>query len=265
MFQDQHPPLWDTHSHVLPDLDDGPENIDAAIEIIAISAQRGVTGIVATPHSLSVLDAGGPAVLNDRLGRLKALIHEHSIPVELVPGMEIRLLPDAAEHLSAGRFITINGTRTALVEFDYTQWASYSDQALFDIAVAGHSILLAHVERIVPLQEHPGRVERYIEQGYFSQITAMSLMGGFGSKAKKTAEYLLSKGAVHVIASDTHSSHGTREPWPEGLDRRLERLVGGDAAQLLIYENPARVVNGETPLPVEPRPNKRRLWPFGGR
>ncbi len=255
-------PLWDTHSHVLHDLDDGPETIDAALEIIALSAERGVTGIVATPHSLSVLDAGGPAIINDRIGRLRALISEHSIPIELVPGMEIRLMPDAAEHLSAGRFITLNDTKTALVEFDYTQWATYSDQALFDIAVTGHHILLAHVERIVPLQLHPNRVVHYVERGYFSQITAASLTGGFGSAPKKTAEYLLSKGAVHVVASDTHSSHGLRKPWPAGVVERIEKLVGEDAAHLLVHENPARIVNGETPLPVEPHP-KRRFRFFG--
>jgi protein-tyrosine phosphatase len=257
--------LWDTHSHVLHDIDDGPETLTDAIGIIDISAQRGVTGIVATPHSLSVLDAGGPTVLHDRLGRLKALISERSIPIELVPGMEIRLMPDAAEHLAAGHFITINGTDTALVEFDYTQWATYSDAALFDIAVAGHKILLAHVERIVPLQDHPGRVIEYVERGYFSQITAMSLTGGFGSEPKQTAEYLLRKGAIHVVASDTHTSDGLRQPWPRDIVPRLEKLVGEDAAHLLVYENPTRVVNGETPLPVEPRPKKRRIWPFGHR
>ena len=254
-------PLWDTHSHVLHDIDDGPETLAEAIDIIDISSQRGVTGIVATPHSLSVLDAGGPAVLNDRLGRLKALINERSIPIEVVPGMEIRLMPNAAEHLAAGRFITINRTRTALVEFDYTQWAAYSDEALFDIAVAGHDILLAHVERIMPLQDHPDRVIEYVARGYFSQITAMSLTGAFGAAPKKTAEYLLGEGAVHVVASDTHASGGLRQPWPADVVPRLEKLVGEEAAHLLVYENPARVVNGETPLPVRPRP-KRRLWPF---
>jgi protein-tyrosine phosphatase len=264
MMQDQRP-LWDTHSHVLPDLDDGPETIDDAIEIIAISAQRGVTGLVATPHSLSVLDAGGLAIINDRIGRLSALINERSLPVALVDGMEIRLMPDAAEKLTAGQYITINGTPTALIEFDYTNWANYSDQALFDIAVAGHEILLAHVERIVPLQEHPQRVIRYVERGYYSQITAASLTGAFGSAPKKTAEFLLAHGAIHVVASDTHSSHGLRQPWPMGIGERLEKLVGESAMQLLVYENPARIVNGKSPLPVEPRPPQRgrRFWPFG--
>jgi protein-tyrosine phosphatase len=228
----------------------------------SISSQRGETGIVATPHSLSVLDAGGPALTTDRIDRPKALIKERSIPIEFVPGMEIRLMPDAAEQLAGGHFITINGTSTTLVEFDYTRWANYSDDVLFDIAVGGHQILLAHVERIVPLQDHPDRVVRYVGRGYFSQITATSLTGGFGRSAKRTAEYLLRKGAVHVVASDIHSTHGLREPWPSGLDEHLDKLVGEDAACLLVYENPTRVVGGQAPLPVEPRPRQRR-WLFG--
>ena len=115
----------------------------------------------------------------------------------------------------------------------------------------------------MPLQEHPERVVQYVERGYFSQITAASLAGGFGSRSRKTAEYLLTKSAVHVVASDTHSKHGLREPWPVDINKHLEKLVGEDAEILLVYENPSRIVNGENPLPVEPLP-KRSLFLFFG-
>ena len=96
-----------------------------------------------------------------------------------------------------------------------------------------------------------------------SQITAGSILGHFGARAKRTAHYLLKMGLVHVIASDTHATDGSRQPWPTGVVQRLESLVGEAAAQTLIYENPARVVGGQTPHAVEPAPKqRRRFWPF---
>jgi len=255
--------LWDTHSHVLPDFDDGPDTTEGAIAMIKLSAERGVTGIVATPHSISVDNLGGIAELNDHVGRLKARIIEHNVPVELVTGMEIRLFPDAAERLTAGTYLPLNGTHIPLIEFDYTQWANFYDDALFNISLAGFTPLLAHVERIVPLQEHPERVTAYVDRGYYTQITGISILGGMGSTAQRCAERFLARSQVHVIASDTHTTNGSRQPWPPGIEERLTSLVGEEAAQTLVYDNPTRVVTGGTPRAIEPAPKKRRrFWLF---
>jgi protein-tyrosine phosphatase len=254
-------PLYDIHSHILPDIDDGAADLDVTLAMLRTAAERGVTSIVATPHSYAVAERGGIATLNDRLDRAKALLDEHGIPLELLPGMEIHLMPDVPEHLAAGRYIPINGTRYVLVEFDYTQWAPYTDDLLFEIATQRFVPLLAHVERITPLQDHPDRVLALIERGYYTQITAMSLMGGFGPQPQKTAEYLLKHNAVHVVASDMHRPDGNRQPWPREADARLARIVGEEAATVLIYENPARVVRGEPLLTIAAKPARRR-WGF---
>jgi protein-tyrosine phosphatase len=255
--------LWDTHSHVLPGFDDGPGTTEEALAMIKLSTQRGVTGIVATPHSISVDGLGGIAALNDHVGRLKARIIEHNIPIELVTGMEIRLVFDTAERLAAGTYLALNGTQIPLIEFDYTQWAQFYDDALFAIALAGFTPLLAHVERIVPLQAHPERVTAYVDRGYYTQITGNSILGGMGSTARRCAERFLTRGEVHVIASDTHATNGSRQPWPAGIDECLTSLVGEQAAQTLVYDNPLRVVTGQAPLAIEPAPKKRkRFWLF---
>ena len=178
--------------------------------------------------------------------------------VELVSGMEIHLLPDTAERLAAGDCIPLNGTRFALIEFDYFQWANYSDDAVFEISIAGFTPVLAHVERIAPVAEHPERVQAFVDRGAFTQITAMSILGGFGRQPKQAAEHMLSKGMVHVVASDMHAPEGNRQPWPTNTYERVSAVVGEQAAHTLIYVNPARIVAGETPDPVEPRPAKRR-------
>ena len=252
-------PLYDLHTHVLPDLDDGATDLDASLAMLRLSAERGVTHVVATPHSQSVDERGGIATFNERLDRTRALLDEHSIPLELLPGMEVHLMPDVPERLASGDYLTLAGTRTVLIEFDYVQWANYTDDVLFQIALQGLHPLLAHVERIDYLVEHPEVALELVERGYHTQITAMSLLGGFGQPAPRAAAYLLQRTAVHVIASDTHQPAGNRQPWPADTAARLIRLVGEEAAHTLIHVNPARVVDGQLPLTAEARP-ARRWW-----
>ena len=256
------PPLYDLHSHVLPDLDDGAHDLEMTLAMFRLSVERGVTGIVATPHSQHVDDRGGIPTFNDRFGRARALLDEHSIPLDLLRGMEVRLVPDVPDRLAAGQYLPLGDSTHVLVEFDYTQWANYTEDVLFSIALAGFKPLLAHVERIEPLRKDPGKVLRMVAQGYHAQITAMSLLGGFGSSAQSTAEHLLMRGAVHVVASDTHRTNGSRQPWPNGTAKRLAEVVGEEAAHTLIYDNPARLLRGETLHTIEPKPHKRRRWGF---
>ena len=62
--------IWDIHSHILPDTDDGPESIESALAMVKIAVECGVIGIVATPHSQSIAEASGPSAIEDNLSEL---------------------------------------------------------------------------------------------------------------------------------------------------------------------------------------------------
>jgi protein-tyrosine phosphatase len=154
--------IWDIHAHILPDTDDGPESIDSALATMKIAVDCGVTGIVATPHSESIAEANGPSAVEDSLSELKALVREQGLAIELVSGMEVHLLLDTAERLFAGDCISLDGTRFALIEFDYFQWANYPADVMFEIAVAEFTSVLVHIERIAPLAEYPDRFQAFV-------------------------------------------------------------------------------------------------------
>ena len=258
-------PLYDVHTHVLFDIDDGATDERMALDMLRLASARGVTGIVATPHSQAVRGRGGLPTFQDRLERTRALLRDNGIPIELLPGMEIHLMPDVPELLSSGDYLPLNGSRYVLIEFDFAQWANYTDDVLFQIALDGYVPLLAHVERIGPVQERPDRIEELVQRGSFTQVTAASLLGSFGEEARRTAEALLKRGLVHVIASDTHRPEGDREPLLAAAHDRLVELAGEDAANAALYANPAAAVRSEPLSPVEPHPRPRHRWWFGSR
>ncbi|MEX2599346.1 MAG: CpsB/CapC family capsule biosynthesis tyrosine phosphatase, partial [Dehalococcoidia bacterium] len=107
-------------------------------------------------------------------------------------------------------------------------------------------------------------VERFVGRGCYTQITAMSLLGGMGPDARKTAEHLLRQGLVHTVASDMHRPSGNRQPMPEGTFERLCELAGEETARLLLYDNPAAVLAGKPLAHAQSvAPRKRRWWMFG--
>ena len=43
--------MIDIHSHILPEVDDGPKSWDDSVEMCRMAAADGITHMVATPHS----------------------------------------------------------------------------------------------------------------------------------------------------------------------------------------------------------------------
>ncbi len=71
----------------------------------------------------------------------------------------------------------------------------------------GIRIILTHPERNLILQTNFEQIEKWVGEGFYMQVTAMSLLGMFGRKANKIATRMLDKGLVHFVASDGHDPH----------------------------------------------------------
>lgn len=42
--------MYDLHSHILPNMDDGAKNIEMSLNMLQLATEHGTRGIVATPH-----------------------------------------------------------------------------------------------------------------------------------------------------------------------------------------------------------------------
>ena len=48
--------IYDTHNHLLPGVDDGPDEIEEAIHICEIAANQNTKSIIVTPHRKDVTE-----------------------------------------------------------------------------------------------------------------------------------------------------------------------------------------------------------------
>jgi protein-tyrosine phosphatase len=195
--------MVDIHSHILPGLDDGAKNLDDALAMAESAIADGITHVVGTPHASSSHSFD--------YDRVRAACEELSARLgdrlTLATGCDFHL---NLENLSAIRnsapAFCINQKDYLLVEFNEFSIPPSMDQTLHELQLMGLHPVVTHPERNVILRSHPERLQTWISQGSFVQITAGSLTGVFGPVARETAWNLLSRECVHFVSSDGHNN-----------------------------------------------------------
>jgi protein-tyrosine phosphatase len=140
-----------------------------------------------------------------------------------------------------------------MVEFTFQGIPYQAEEVLFQLLAKGIIPIISHPERNREIVQSPNRYYGMIRMGCLGQVTAMSLTGGFGPEAKRTAEKLLSKRLIHIIASDAHSTD-RRPPILSAGVKAAEKIVGKEAAKKMVTEYPEAVINGKKPDIPEPMP-----------
>lgn len=255
----------DIHCHLLPDLDDGAGSWDEALAMARMAVADGTSTIVVTPHQLGAFAANQGDEIRAQTDRLQAMLNERDVPLEVFPGADVRIEPGMIERIKTGQVLTLaDRGRHVLLELPHEVYLPL-DRLLADLKRAGLTGILSHPERNRGIIAQPRLVESLVQAGCLIQITAASLLGGFGSRPRRVAENLVRQGLVHFVSTDAHSPRSRPPLLGEAYDRVAE-LTSPSMATDWFCRNPAAVVAGKT---VASRPRKaaspvRRGWlPWG--
>ncbi len=240
-------------------MDDGAPTIEVSLEMLRLAAASGTTDIVATPHSNGEFEYI-PALIDERIRELTGLTS--GIP-RIHRGCDLHLsfdnVSDAVEDPS--RF-SINGKRYILVECSDLHISGSMSKVLDRLMGIDLIPVITHPERNPILQKEPSRVAKWVDMGCLVQVTALSVLGGFGKRAAASAKQFFSLGLVHVIASDAHDPVH-RHPRLDEAFEAVSAAYGKDVAQQLFTSNPTRIINGDfvSADPVVSAPG-RKWWHF---
>jgi len=240
--------VLDLHSHIVPAVDDGAADLEAAIAIIEAAALDGVQVIAATPHVRADFPTT-PEQIGDGVHALQRLVGPR-----IVRGAEVSLELAASLPPEDLHAYTLAGSRYLLVEPPYTGLPLNAGTTLFTLRLAGFVPIVAHPERNPDIQADPGRLRELVEAGALSQLTAGALTGRRGATAARTARVLLDEGLAHLVAGDAHRPLGRTSSMSAALAQVDEAL-----GEWLGTAVPAAIVADEE-LPPRPaiRPRRRR-------
>ena len=193
--------MIDIHHHLLPGIDDGSRDLATSVAMVQMAVEDGITHIVATPHANHAYQYNRQR--NQRLldEIRNALPDDIRKRVQLGLGCDFHLnfenVEDAREN---GRRYSINETEYLLVELPDFNIPTRLDEVLYNLRVAGLTPILTHPERNGTLQRSPERLTDWIKSGLLVQVTAGSVLGAFGTKARDMAWRLLRAGSVQFLA-----------------------------------------------------------------
>ena len=241
--------MIDLHFHLLPGIDDGPRDLDAAVALARAAASVGVDTIVATPH-VSWEWQNRPWTIAESVRQLDAHLADLAIPVMVRAGAEIaltRAIDLADEEL---RRLTLGGGPWLLIEPPHMSAAIGIEAPLLQLQHRGHRIVLAHVERCPAFIDDLDMLERLVQGGMLASLTAGSLVGRFGGTLQRFARRLVTSGLIHNVASDAHDCHQR----PPGLSQELAKAGLREQASWLTEDVPAAILAGSE---IPPAP----MWP----
>lgn len=252
--------MIDLHNHILPGLDDGAADLEESLEIARQFVSEGVRTVAATPHRDPSRESGADReTVLTVLAAVQRAIREANIDLEVLQGQEFYFSPEALPLLERGDVCTLGPSRALLIELPFDTRPLYLDDLLFRAQLAGFQLILGHPERYRYVQRDVGYVQPLVERGVALQVTAPALLGEYGTGVRETAETLLQRGFCALAASDRHHPGATRSL--SLAHDRITHLTDTATADLLLAENPRRVLDGEPvvrPSPAEP--TKRGLF-----
>lgn len=205
--------IIDTHSHILPGIDDGAGSWKEALCMLKTAQAQGIRRVIATPHWGGPFGYTDPVQIRELCFTLQEKARRHNISVKIYQGQEVMYTEEAADRIANGEILTLADSRYVLAEF--YQGIGYSGifRAVQRFTQSGYSPIIAHAERYEALKDI-GRLEELRKQGAYIQLNFRAIGGKWHDFTTRWCRKALKEGFVHFVGTDMHNMR-TRKPETE--------------------------------------------------
>lgn len=225
--------LIEMHCHIIPGIDDGSQDVETSLQMIARLQEQGAKKIVLTPHYYS-----NEISLDDFLRQRDKAFNK--LMAALPPGSPT-LIPAAEVYISdylmnndSLKEICIGNTNYALIEHAFS--SPFDDKVYERLTNLycdfGVRPILAHIERYKALMDGKYTLDDYLEMGCLTQVNISSFAEG-PHRIRKKLFKLLDSGKIHFIGSDSHNLTSRPPEYGDGIEA-IRKKCGDEAVDYLI-------------------------------
>ncbi len=237
--------MIDFHSHIIPGIDDGADDIKETFNLIEEAKEAGFTAIISTSHYWEEhyeVDEKERKTWIDAVGmNVKNKMPE----MDLYLGSEIFITSDIPELLQQKKASTINNTRYVLFELPFEDKPSNLKDVIFKLLSNKLKPIIAHPERYTYVQKNPNLLIELIDMGVLFQGNFGSIIGMYGKKVEKTMKVLLQNNLIHFLGSDVHRTKSIYPQIPEALEQ-LKHIIPKEEIDELTTVNAKLVLANES-------------------
>ena len=206
---DLHTHIVDVHCHILPCIDDGPNEKEESLLILSLEKNQGVDRIVFTPHFYAHREKSVNDFLEKRQKAFDEIKNESPIKnmhlaAEVAIESDLSKLPNIEK-------LAIEGTNLILLELPYRPFENWMAEEIYNISIKyGLKIILAHPHRYCDTYTD-SQMDRVLSLCSYWQINN----GAFGNwKESRFVKKLIKKDVSKVLFStDSHSMEYRKPNW----------------------------------------------------
>ncbi len=193
----------DIHSHVIPGIDDGAQNLAQSLDLVRNFLELGFRKIITTPHIMVDYFRNTQETIHTGLDLLKQELEVQKLDIAIEAAAEYYFDEDFENKVERGDILTI-GANYLLFEIPFSTYPLNLFETIEKIIAKGYVPLLAHPERYSYLHGSINNYRRLKDAGCFFQLNTISLSGYYGKPVQKVAEDLIDNMLINFIGSDMH-------------------------------------------------------------
>ncbi|NQY66877.1 MAG: capsular biosynthesis protein [Flavobacteriales bacterium] len=193
----------DMHSHLIPRIDDGAQNIEQSILLIKSLKSFGFKKIITTPHIMSDYYKNTPDVINKGLDEVRERLVKEGIDIEIEAAAEYYVDSEFDEKVKSKDIMTF-GEKYVLIEVSFLNEPEYLDNTIFNLQLAGYIPVLAHPERYPYWHDRFDKYHELRDKGVILQLNSNSIMGYYSPQMQSIARRMIDEDLIDFIGTDCH-------------------------------------------------------------
>lgn len=233
----------DLHTHILPGVDDGAQDIGESLKLLQMAWDDGTTDVVLTPHYRGRYRRNTPQMLRESFEMLQQEAQKLLPGMKLYLGNEAGMERDLGEKIAERRVLSLNNSDYVLLEFDYGCSRIHLLDGVMMVIYSGYTPVLAHAERYAIFRKNKKLANEVLQAGAMIQVNADSILGKCGFGEKRCCHRLLKNRMVQFVASDGHDLQ-ERKPMLGDCFRYVSKRYGEDYAWELFRDNAHGLLSG---------------------
>lgn len=194
----------DIHSHMIPGIDDGSDNMQETITLIKGMSDLGYKKMILTPHVRYGSFDNDTRQFDSRLEEVKIALKEAGVDMQLEVGAEQTIDEGFMEHFERGELKSFGKKKYLLIEFSFYSLPMNIKDIIFQLQREGYRLILAHPERYLYLRTDTAMLEYLRDSGILFQLNILSLVGFYNKAVEQFAKYLIKNDYIDLVGTDLH-------------------------------------------------------------
>ncbi|MFS0785766.1 CpsB/CapC family capsule biosynthesis tyrosine phosphatase [Shouchella sp. 1P09AA] len=198
--------MFDVWNHGLPEISGVSRSRSKIIEQIHFVRDQDMHSLCYIP----LFNREQPATWGEDIQRIVDDYNEQLNGITLLTGHTLPLYDELLLDLESGQALTLNKTRFVFITLDGADLELAANK-LYHLAVAGYYPVLLYPETDKRVQRNPDLLYKFVKNGAYTMVNAMSLLQTNDKALKKCIRTLLNGNLIHMIGNYTETLLSERD------------------------------------------------------